>query len=108
MSNINKWAYDVKKNRKEYAGLRTVKDLLKKAHERGYDVSEKEILNFNLGNISGGAWLDLGLGFKFDNSKHNTNITTEEKHNTTTINQDAYVQGNDNNISYSNDIHSNQ
>lgn len=108
MSNFNKWAYDVKKNRKEYAGLRTVKELLKKAQERGYNVSEKELLNFNLGNISGGGFLDLGLGFTFDNSTHTTTTTTTEKHNTTNINQNADINGNNNNVTYRNDIRSDQ
>ena len=108
MSKINKWAYDVKKNREEYTGLHTGKELLKKARERGYAVSEKELLNFNLSNISGGDWLNLGLDYTFDNSTQNTNITTTEKHNTTNINQNADITGNNNTVSYRNDTISNQ
>ena len=102
MSNINEWVKDVKNNREEYAGLKEVKSILKKAYERGYNITEKELLDLNLGLISGGSIFGLDLGFNFNQSTHTTNVSNTTNNTTTNIDQTADVTGNNNSVTYIN------
>ena len=57
-SDIVKWAVKLKHDKetaKKYEGVSTVQEILKKAREDGFNFTEKELLDFNLDLVAGGA-----------------------------------------------------
>ena len=74
MKNFKRWAEDVKNNKEKYIGLKKVKDILKVAHQRGYNITEKEVLNFGLSMISGGG-IQFGSNTTTNTHKENKNAT---------------------------------
>ncbi len=82
--NINDWAKELKHNEKvakKYQGVKNVEDILRVAHEDGYNFSKKELLSFDLGAVAGGGGnkeknvggKGVGVGANVDNTQLSNN-----------------------------------
>lgn len=67
---INEWAKEVKHNKEfaeKFKGVKTVKGILRIAHEYGYSFTAKELENCDLNKVAGGAELGGGgVGYNTD------------------------------------------
>lgn len=55
---INEWVKEVKHNKEfaeKFKGVKTVKGILRIAHENGFSFTAKELENCNLNDVAGGA-----------------------------------------------------
>lgn len=65
--NIKEWAKELKHNEKfakKYEGLTTVEGILATAKKDGYDINEKELMEFDLDSVAGGFLEAQGIGIK--------------------------------------------
>ena len=104
-SDIIKWAKELKHDEKvarKYEGVTTVKDILQKAREDGYNFTEKELLDFNLDLVAGGAVVDVKVDSKVDTSTHTSTVENKNETSNKTSNMNATVEGSNNNFSWQN------
>lgn len=81
--NINDWAKELKHNEevaKKYQGVKDVEDILRVAHNDGYNFSKQELLDFDLGAVAGGGGKEknvggkgVGIGASVDNTQFSNN-----------------------------------
>ena len=76
---LNDWAKELKHDEqvaKKYQGVKNVEDILKVAHNDGYNFSKSELLDFDLGAVAGGkggtskGGKGTGIGATLDDSKN--------------------------------------
>ena len=101
------WAKELKHNEKfakKFEGVKTVKDILSVAKQRGYEFSEQELVDLDLDSVAGGA---LGADLKANlNAGVFTDVKSQKKskklnvinarQNAVATGQDsmAYIEGN--------------
>lgn len=79
--NIKEWAKELKHNEKfakKYEGLTTVEGILATAKKDGYDIKEKELMEFDLDSVAGGFLSPTGAkiqGIGVDVNKNDMKAT---------------------------------
>lgn len=103
---INAWAKDLKHNEKtanKYKGVKTVEDILRVAREDGYNFTEKELLDFNLDMVAGGALgtsVNTKIGVDVGDKNQQQQQQQQQQQNQETLSQGANSQGSNNTFNF--------